>query len=163
MDFIIRTATLQDYDELCRVFDIVDRLHGEALPQVLRNPDGPLRSREFIADVIADENASIMVAKADGHMVGAIHVSIRNSPEFWAFVPRKYANIETISVVNDERRKGIGGALMKEAQKWAQQRGVDSLELGVYHFNTGAMRFYESLGFEPMFHRLRIPLSKAEE
>jgi len=45
----IRPATIDDDEQLCGLFDEVDRLHREALPNVFRKPDGPTRSRERIA------------------------------------------------------------------------------------------------------------------
>lgn len=58
MNLSIREATLDDYEEMCEVYMEVDTLHIEALPQVFREPDGPARSKAYVADLIAESTSA---------------------------------------------------------------------------------------------------------
>ena len=48
----IREATMNDYQDLCEIFEEVDAIHRAALPEIYRKPDGPARSREYIQELI---------------------------------------------------------------------------------------------------------------
>lgn len=56
--------------------------------------------------------------------------------------------IDGVKVKKNQRRKGIGTTLMKEAIKIAKKRKVDSIELIVNSDNTVAKRLYNKVGFE---------------
>ena len=45
------------------------------------------------------------------------------------------------------RRRGIGTALLREAEEWARAVGVRKLELHVFPHNDAALQLYESCGF----------------
>ena len=45
------------------------------------------------------------------------------------------------------RRRGIGTALLREAEEWAKAVGVRKLELHVFPHNDAAIQLYESRGF----------------
>jgi ribosomal protein S18 acetylase RimI-like enzyme len=45
------------------------------------------------------------------------------------------------------RRRGIGWALLAEAEAWARDVGVRKLELHVFPHNMPAIRLYERFGF----------------
>jgi RimJ/RimL family protein N-acetyltransferase len=46
------------------------------------------------------------------------------------------------------RRRGIGTALMLEAERWAREADVQKLELHVFPHNDAAVALYEKLGYE---------------
>lgn len=45
------------------------------------------------------------------------------------------------------RRAGVGNALIEALKEWGRSRGLHQLRLMVTSVNTGAIRFYERLGF----------------
>jgi len=57
------------------------------------------------------------------------------------------AEIETIAVMTDLRRRGLGKALCRHAMRWAAERGASHLELEVRSQALGARALYLSLGF----------------
>ena len=59
-----------------------------------------------------------------------------------------YTYIFLIYVVPEHRRKGIGSALITQAQNWAKAKGNGQIGLNVFTHNHNAMAFYESLGFQ---------------
>ena len=52
-----------------------------------------------------------------------------------------------LMVARDERRRGIGRALLAAAERWARQVGVRKLELHVFPYNGAALALYESAGY----------------
>ena len=158
MEAVIRRATMEDYDALCAIWTEVDSLHADALPQLFRRPQGPLRSFERVAELLADENSAILAAELGDELVGVVTVVINTSPPYPIFVPRSWAVIEDIGVSSGHRRRGIGRALMRAAHDWARQRGVADMELTVWEFNKDARAFYEALGYTTVRRRMSSSL-----
>jgi ribosomal-protein-alanine N-acetyltransferase len=57
------------------------------------------------------------------------------------------AEIESVAVQMELRRKGVGGALCRHSMHWARERGASQIELEVRSQSTGARALYASLGF----------------
>lgn len=53
-----------------------------------------------------------------------------------------------LGVRRDSWRQGLGKALVKTLLDWADARGIVRVALEVVETNVGAVRLYESLGFE---------------
>jgi len=90
----------------------------------------------------------VFVAEADGQMIGAVHLVIRETPDIPILVPRRYAMIDNLIVRQAFRRSGVGKALMEQAQRWARQKGAQQIELNVWEFNESAIAFYKTLGYK---------------
>ena len=161
----IREATERDHEDLCELFREVDFLHAEALPHVFRVPEPPARTIPFLSDILANENAALLVAEQDGAVIGLTHVHILSSPDRPAAVPRRYGVIEIVAVAEGFRRQGIGKALLDRAERWILGRGTNEIQLGVWEFNANARALYEQLGYETAVRRLwkRVDSRKEEE
>jgi GNAT superfamily N-acetyltransferase len=151
---VIRQATIADYDALCRVLDAGDALHRERLPNVFQKPEGPVRQRDYIIELIDDPNAGLFVAEREGHLLGALNVLLRTAPDIPLLVPRRYAVVDNVVVHRSARRTGIGRALMDAAHRWAREHGLDTVELNVFEFNQEAIQFYENLGYETVSRKM---------
>ena len=73
-------------------------------------------------------------------------------------VPRYYASIDDLVVRESWRQRGVGRALMARAEQWARERGLETIEFGVWEFNAGAIRFYEQLGYTTLSRTMSKPL-----
>jgi len=162
MRITIRAATKRDYDALNQIIDQVDALHREHSPHIFQKPDGPPRDREYILGVLADESHGLFVAEAEGPVLsdaegavlGFVQLTIRDAPPIPILVPRRVAAVENLAVREDLRRAGIGRALMRRAQRWAEELGAAEIELTVYEFNQAAIDFYHSLGYAAASRRM---------
>jgi ribosomal protein S18 acetylase RimI-like enzyme len=152
---------MDDYDALCAVLDEVDALHSRALPHVFRDPGGAARSRDYIASIIEDAESTLWVAERARQLVGVLHTSIREARDIPILVPRRYAVVTDIVVLQPHRRSGVGRALMKAAQNWAILQGADEIQLHVWEFNQGARHFYEELGFHTARRMMSKPVCSA--
>jgi len=148
MELHIREAVASDYDSLCVLFEETDALHRENLPHIFQKPEGPVRDEEYILGLISDKNAALFIAQIGREPVGAICVIVKESPAVPIFVPRRYAVIDNLVVKGSVRRRGIGRALMKRAERWVRAQGMESIELNVWEFNQDAIEFYRKVGYE---------------
>jgi len=155
----IREAAMNDYQALCKIFDEVDALHRNALPEIYRQPDGPARSREYIHGLIEDEATALLVAEREGRLVGVVKVSVTETPDIPVYVLRTYAAIDTLVVKKECRRSGIGRSLLEAAEQWARERGAATAELTVMEFNEPAIAFYQRFGYKPASRKMRKPLT----
>jgi GNAT superfamily N-acetyltransferase len=154
MEIIIRRAIEADYQQLCRLWDEVDRLHRQRLPYIFRRPEVPVREWNYFAGLLADEDVGIFLAELAGELVGFIHVLVAQARELSIFVPRRFAIVDNLVVTESSRRLGIGSLLMEEAEGWAREHGLTTIELTVYEFNQGAIALYEKTGYEKLSRRM---------
>ena len=154
MEIVIRRAVLADYEHLCRLWDEVDRLHRQHLPHIYRRPEGPVREWEYFAGLLADENDGLFLVELAGELVGFIHVLVAQARELPLLVPRRFAVIDNLVVTEHARRQGIGGLLMEQAEGWAREHGLMTIELTVYEFNQGAIALYEKTGYATLLRRM---------
>lgn len=154
MDIAIREAKEQDYESLCGIIDQVDSIHEGALPERFKGSGGRPREREYIVNAIRSAAVGLFVAQKESDLVGLVHVVIRDVPDIAILVPRRYAVVDNLAVREDQRRGGVGLALMERAEEWARTKGATSIELNVYAFNKVAQRFYRELGYEILSHRM---------
>ena len=60
----------------------------------------------------------------------------------------RHAHIFLLYVLPEHRRKGLGRALMLEAEAWATARGDRQIGLQVFQSNHAALSLYNTLGFQ---------------
>ncbi|UCG41712.1 MAG: GNAT family N-acetyltransferase [candidate division WOR-3 bacterium] len=170
-DFVVRPARLEDYDAIQPLAEQMDFLHREHLPDRFRRPDGPPRSPEYIAALIAEEDTLLAVAEwhsldpqaaSDARLVGIVNAGLTQTPDVPVKVRRVFVKIRGIVVLPEMRRCGIGRALVREALHWGRERGAVEVQLSVYDYNQGAIGFFRALGFAPLSHRLYRPLEAAD-
>lgn len=151
----VRTATADDYDALCALWDAVDDLHREAHPAIFRKPAEPPRDLASVNATIAGPDSTILVADVEGRTVGTTTLFLRHQQPTPLRRERKYFEIEAVAVAPSFQRRGVGRALVDAAFAWASNRGVDMVELNVYEFNRSGAAFYRAMGFETHLRRLK--------
>lgn len=95
----------------------------------------------LLPDGLATEGQLLLAGEAEGEVVGFLWIGLPTPerPQAWIF---------EITVDEAHRRRGHGRALMLAAEAELRARGVTRLGLNVFGHNPGALRLYESLGFE---------------
>jgi L-amino acid N-acyltransferase YncA len=172
----IRTATVADADQICRIYNegIEDRV--ATLETELRTPDERrqwLASRSprhpVIVAELTDQSAEHEIARESSApeigRVGATSSLVRPSSKqsgltdpatiiAWAslnvFNAREvYRFVADISVYVERswRGKGAGGVLLEKLVELGRQHGFHKLVLAAFPSNTGGMALYEKLGF----------------
>jgi len=112
------------------------------------------RRRAFYERLLGDDGAFVLVAREGGGAVGYAMVVPRPGSPTWR-TPARYAEIESLAVLEDARGRGVGEALIDRAAEEAAALGIEALELTAVATNTRALAFYERLGFRPWLVGLR--------
>lgn len=130
-DFRIRTAKADD---------------AKALSEICRNDLG-YDCAEFLVkqklELIDNARESVFVAEIGKKIIGFVHVEKYN-----VIYCETGANLLGLAVSLNYRRKGVGKALMKEAENWAYDKGAKWLRLNSGMARKGAHEFYRRLGFD---------------
>src|SRR5262249_36959446 len=101
----------------------------------------------------------ILVAEVDGEVAGMVElVPVQDPPDHQIAIPRATAEAHTV-VFDGYRNRGVGRALLKEAERTARQRGAAVISAGILTLNQGAVRFSLSAGFGSRGTWLRKELS----
>jgi ribosomal protein S18 acetylase RimI-like enzyme len=158
MELILREATVDDYAVLCELFDEVDALHRDSLPQIFQKPTGTARDQEYCLGLIADDNVGLFVAEENEKVIGFVHALIIDTQSIPVLVPRRYAIVDNLVVKLEFQNRGIGRQLMNKIHAWIAAKDAESIELNVYAFNQGAIRFYQKLGYDTLSIRMRMVL-----
>jgi len=82
------------------------------------------RTREIIERLIAMDDGDVLVARADGKLVGMIALAVEN-----VVLTRGYKMAREITwwVDPEKRQLGVGHALMSAAATWAKEHGASDL------------------------------------
>jgi GNAT superfamily N-acetyltransferase len=131
-------------------------LHHSKLPDV--PPIRPLADswqvrRRSYEQWLADGSGRLHIAERDGRAVGYVMLTVVNAPASWN-VGARAAEIETMSVLPEERSNGVGTALMDAALRTVDEEGIHAVGVGVVHSNVEGIRFYERGGFRPFYVEL---------
>src|SRR3954470_25008185 len=102
---------------------------------------------EALAQFETDESSRIVVAEADGEIVGCglLRVGIV-SP----VAGDRVVNVSHLQVDSDYEGKGIARSLVEAALTWAEQLGVGTIVVATAASNRESNRFLARLGLAPM-------------
>lgn len=107
-----------------------------------------------LADVegryVEPDDCEFLVAERDGAVVGMVAT---HPAAAWILADRFTFDVPTAELTRmrvhpDHQRAGIGRRMVTELESWAADGGVEQFVLDVSEDNTGARRFYETIGFE---------------
>jgi diamine N-acetyltransferase len=152
--FIIRPARPDEFEALCPLWEVLDEEHRVVRPDWFHRPAGERRRREDIAALIAGPDGALLVAEADGRLLGLSSLFIRTWPATTVRAERRVVEIDNIVVDPAARRRGVARALIEASAAWARGRGFDAIELSVFEFNREALAFYQAMGFATMLRRV---------
>ncbi len=142
-----REAIIADLPAICRLGQVVNLLHHEALPHIFSPVSDPQRDIVYWRKGIENIGATTYVAETSGEIVGFVAVDVATE-KHTQLQPVCFARIGSICVSESSRGQGIGRELMARAEHWAVSNGAVDIRLNVWSFNQSAFRLYEELGYE---------------
>jgi GNAT superfamily N-acetyltransferase len=120
-----------------------------------RRPERSDLEAEVRALLDDPEGGSVLIAEADGTVVGVLSASWQRA----IHVPGVYATIQDLWVDEDWRSRGVGAELVEAVASQARARGVSRLEVGLPRETFAAIAstesFYKRNGFEHLGPRMR--------
>lgn len=133
----------------------VQDLHVAAEPSVFRPSDDLPDIEAFHLGFMREEKHRTLVAESGGRVVGYVSLEVeRREPNTFSW-SRERLYVHQIGVHPDYRRLGVGRVLMERAAALAVELGMGEVALDTWIFNTGARRFFESLGYAVYNVRMR--------
>ena len=125
---------------------IVAMLADDHLGRARERVEDPLPAAYYdaFARVERDPNLALVVAEAEGRVVGCLQLAIL--PGISSQGGRR-GLLEDVRVATDCRSRGIGEQLVQWAVAEAKARGCNLVELLTHQTRTDAQRFYKRLGF----------------
>ncbi len=128
---IIRSARLEDSAALA------------TLSEQLGYPANAAEVKTRLPRYIGAPERRVIVAELDGKVIGWTSIEIVDH-----FYIEKFAEISGFVVDAAHRSRGVGHALMAEAERWTSEMGLPGLRLKTNVVRVDAHRFYEGMGFE---------------
>ena len=115
-----------------------------ALITELGFPTNPAEMASRLARIRGRSNYATLVAAANGILVGMAGLSV--SPSFLS--DTLDAQIIAFVVADGQRGRGIGRALLAQAETWFAKRGAKRISLASGLHRPGAHAFYRACGYE---------------
>jgi ribosomal protein S18 acetylase RimI-like enzyme len=152
VDFVVRRGSRDDVDRLEPLWRAL-RDHHVTLPAMrpVRSLEDSweYRKRQYL-DWLSQDGYTLLFAERGRDLIGYAVVSLGEGAATWD-IGERTVEIETLSVLESERRNGVGRALTQAAADVATEAGARALLVGVAHTNEDAIRFYEREGFEAFY------------
>lgn len=163
-DVTIRPAQERDFDDLTALYEEFHTFHVRGVPGWLRLPVSfadpgqherdRAKIREQLAAIMSDPGAALLLAEAEGHIVGLGEVYLRRDEECPLTIQYTYGHLQSLMVTERWRGHGIGRQLLAAAEDWAREREATQLRLDAWEFAAGPLPFYEALGYQTTKHEL---------
>ena len=162
MDFVVRRGGRDDVERLAGLWRALREAHASLaeMPATKTLEDSWAYRRGQYLDWLSKDGYTLLLAERDGEPIGYAMVSVGGGAATWD-VGSKTVEIETLSVLESERGKGVGRALTDAAAEVAAEAGAGSVLVGVAHSNADAIRFYEREGFAPFYVSLIKPAASS--
>ncbi|MBR5708995.1 MAG: GNAT family N-acetyltransferase [Oscillospiraceae bacterium] len=144
------TVRFANENELGRVNELreqVNALHVAGKPEVFK-PGFSKELQDYVNDIWNDPDKDILVAELDGVVCGFAVLHYVNRPENPYMFECRYLDIDEFGVAEGFRRRGAGTAMIAFIRALAAEKGYSRVELNMWEFNAGALKFYEAAGFK---------------
>lgn len=131
----VRPATPADLDDLTRLFVGYHEFYGR--------PGDPAAARDFLAARLRDGDSVVLVAQADGAVVGFTQVY----PTWSSVSMARVWVLNDLFVVATARGTGAGRALVRAVLAAAREAGAVRVCLSTQSTNSTAQALYVAEGF----------------
>ena len=146
-------------DEVGPLFKAMHRHHRALGAQLLpfrSDEDAWERRRLHYVALLESGRGRLLIAEEDGRAIGYAMVSLGRG-QATLTTGERVAELETLSVADGERGRGVGRALMDAAYAVMEELGATEVMLYVLDGNDDAIRFYERFGLRPYLHVMLGP------
>ncbi len=148
MEIKIREAVIDDYEDLCKIYGELDEHHRLNHPELFIKPEDYARAKEYISEIIDDDDKALFVAEVQSKIIGFAECYIVKSSNFPVVKKREWIQLDSIAVKRDYHNCHIGSLLLEKVIQWAKFKEIKRVELKVYSFNINAIEFYLGKGFK---------------
>lgn len=143
---MIRFAKREELERVNQIRKQVSDLHANGRPDICKKDFSKVLQDE-IYSLWESDNCDVLVAIRDHIICGFASVEYIDKPSSPFTNARRYYHVKEFGVDEKFRRQKIATELFEFIKKQAKERNFEKLELDVFEFNEGAVKFYESVGF----------------
>ena len=128
----------------------VNDVHAEGRPDLFRLGSTKY-TRSELSGILDNRLTPVFVAvDAEDNVTGYCFCIVQDQRGSNNLVPLRTLYIDDLCIDESLRGQGIGRSLYRFVKDYAKNEGFYNLTLNVWSCNPGAIRFYESLGMQPM-------------
>ena len=149
---VIRQATRDDVGGILSLWDEMMQYHAALDARFRPAPDGEKHWAKILRDWLRDDDACVLVADAEGQLVGYIIGMMRENPP--VLLPPTYGLVSDICVDPAWRQQGIGRRLFEALKDWLKEEELFTIQLNVAHFSSVSQAFWRAMGCEDFMDRL---------
>ena len=157
METVVRPAL---ESELCRINELrreVNELHVQGKPEQFRPGFcGALQMRLY--EQFFSDDCIVLAALREGEVCGFAVVEIVSRPETPYNNAQRLYRVDEFGVGEGYRRQGVATALVDYMKADAKAKGFGRIDLDMWEFNQGALRFYEQAGFKTTRRYMELKL-----
>ncbi len=155
---MIRLAREDDVERIGELWlELVEHHRGFDESMFRASAEGPALYSQNIHSRLSDKLARVLVAEAQGEIVGyALGMILDVTTEL--FMPMRVGFVADIYVVKAHRRQGKGRQLVERLVLWFASQDVHCFEWHVTASNHKALKFWEAVGGEITMLRMRAEI-----
>lgn len=160
MKIVIREASQEDNTELLDLLAEVQKIHIENRSDIHLDVKVTFE-QVYGTNIFNDSQYKVFVAvnAVEDLVVGyTILRIIEPKRDIIAQNSKKFVYLHELCVNAKYRRNNIGKLLMEKSFEFGREIGAASLELGVWEFNSDAIKFYEKMGLKTKTRKMEIVL-----
>jgi len=152
---MIRRARQSDIEELVKLNRNLTTYHHGFDPY-FKSGEEDEGVHRYLQAVLAGISSQIFVSEEAKKVTGYVVARIKKTNS--CQTPETYGKLSQLYIESDNRNKGVGTALVKEAIQWFMAKGIENIELFVHEKNPEAIKLYKKLGFHDYQKVLRLDL-----
>lgn len=149
---VIRLATRRDVPALVALWEELMNFHQARDPFFTRSRNGSHIFARFVEENIRNDAACVLVAVADGKIVGYCQGILDRHPP--ALAESDFGQILDFGVTAEHRGAGIGQQMLEALCEWFRREGIRRVEVRHSTYNEIGARFWPKMGFKPYLQTL---------
>jgi len=142
----IRAAVAGDASALASLSTFVQELHFGERPDLFKRVD-EAGVTQWFTNTLASGHARAWIADVDGGPVGYALVVEHCRPDGPFCYERRWHEVDQLGVHPTHRSLGVARELLDYVVRLAGERGVSSVELNTWSFNTTSHQAFQRCGF----------------
>lgn len=155
---LVRNAITEDISGLLNLLVQVDMVHHNGRPDIFKGPATKYDEEELRAIISNPATPVFVCVDEDGTVLGHAFCIHKQEKDDNVLTDIKTLYIDDICVDENHRGTHIGRMLYEHVLEYARENGFYNITLNVWTCNPGAIKFYESLGFQPQKIGMEIVL-----
>ena len=147
----VRKATRKDRAAVVDMWMRLAEYHAALDPVYRPSPKAPRVFAKFLKRCLKANDALVLLAEIDGSPVGMCTALIDDNPQ--VFETTRFGRLADLYVDAAYRCRGVGTQLLREAQRWLADNGINVCRASAAEQNPALENFWLKSGF---FRRIAI-------